>query len=89
MSAEHNLTNEELSKLFDNPFDLVNHAIGVAHHLVESGRELSDSSGKNCATQILKKMVKDHQGEEMSRQVLAFQATTPQEENKDHPQTDS
>lgn len=32
-------TNESLSKKFDNPFFLVNHAIALAENMIRSGRE--------------------------------------------------
>jgi len=58
MQKNKKLTNEELTKLFNNPFDLVNHAIDIAKHLVECGHELTDVGDKNSATIILKKSLK-------------------------------
>lgn len=80
MSQNQNLTNEKLTTLFDNPFDLVNHAIGVAHHVIESGRELGEGSDQNSASQILKKVLKERQSELQSQEIL--------EKEKQHPASD-
>ena len=34
------LTNEELTKLYSNPFELVSNAIDIAHQVVGAGKEL-------------------------------------------------
>ena len=39
MSNHKALTNEELNKHFENPFKMVNHAIKLAHQLIERGEE--------------------------------------------------
>lgn len=59
------LTNEELSKHFKNPFELVNHAIGVAKHLVQAGHDLTDAGDRNTASVILKRVLKERESEEL------------------------
>ncbi len=39
MKAKRNLTNEIVTKKFLNQFDLVNHAIAVAAHIIHAGRQ--------------------------------------------------
>ena len=39
MSNHKALTNEELNKRFENPFKMVNYAIGLAHDLIARGEE--------------------------------------------------
>lgn len=65
-----NLTNEELSKHFDNPFDLVNHAIGVAKHMVGSGHELADQSDRNAAVVVLKKVLKEQEFQKVNEELV-------------------
>ncbi len=85
MQKKKNLTNEELTKLFKNPFDLVNHAIDVAKHLVEAGHELTDVGDKNTATVILRKVLKDRQDEEKNEDLIEFEERESVSEDKDVP----
>ena len=39
MSNHKDLTNEQLNQRFENPFKMVNHAINLAHQLIERGEE--------------------------------------------------
>lgn len=39
MDIIDNLTNEEISKRFNNQFDLVNYAIGLATNMIQTGRD--------------------------------------------------
>jgi len=87
MAKNTNLTNEKLTKLFDNPFDLVNHAIGIAHQLIESGRELAEGSELNPATQILKKILKERQAEVQSQEMLDADKDVSSKSDKDLPDT--
>lgn len=43
MSLKNTLTNEKLSKRFDNPFALVNYAIGLAKIRVHRGEGLNSN----------------------------------------------
>lgn len=70
MAKHVNLTNEKLTDLFDNPFDLVNHAISMAQQVIASGKELGDSTDQNSATQILKRVLKERQAEVQSEKIL-------------------
>lgn len=79
------LTNEELTKHFTNPFELVNHAIEVARHLVRSGHELSDATDRNSATLILKKVLKEREFEEKSAQLKDLEQKGAHREDKDLP----
>lgn len=65
-----NLTNEKLSKLFDNPFELVNHAITLARAVIASGQGIGDGADRNSATQILKQILRDKQVEKQSQDLL-------------------
>lgn len=65
--SKKSLTNEELTKRFDNPFDLVNHAIDVAKHLVESGHELSEAQDRNSAVVVLKKVLKEQETQKQNQ----------------------
>lgn len=38
MERKDNLTNEKIKKRFDNQFDLVNYAIGIAKDMINAGR---------------------------------------------------
>lgn len=80
-----NLTNEELTKLYSNPFELVSNAIKIAHQVVGSGRELKDSTTKNVATQILNKILKDHETAEQSQEMLKKDHTPSASHGKDFP----
>jgi DNA-directed RNA polymerase subunit omega len=54
MERRKNLTNEIVTKKFQNQFDLVNYAISVATHLIESGRDTQAHSWtENPALQAL------------------------------------
>ncbi|MCH9632531.1 MAG: hypothetical protein S4CHLAM6_08690 [Chlamydiae bacterium] len=70
MIKKPDLTNEKLTKLFSNPFELVSSAINIAHQVVGSGRELKDGTNRNVASQILKKILKDHESEKQSAEML-------------------
>lgn len=70
------LTNEDLTRHFKNPFDLVNHAIGVAKHLVESGHELSEVNDRNSAVVVLKKVLKEQENEERNRALADLEDKT-------------
>lgn len=85
MAQNNNLTNEKLTKLFENPFDLVNHAINIAHQVIESGRELGEGSEQNAATQILKKVLKERQVEAQSEEILELDANATNPSDKDLP----
>lgn len=65
-----NLTNEKLSKLFDNPFELVNHAITLARSIIASGHGIGDGADRNSATQILRQILRDKQVEKQSQDLL-------------------
>ncbi len=65
-----NLTNEKLSKLFDNPFELVNHAIKLARSVITSGHGIGEGADRNSATQILKQILRDKQAEKQSQDLL-------------------
>ena len=84
MAQQKNLTNEKLTNLFENPFDLVNHAINMAHQMIESGKELGDNTDQNAATQILKKVLKERQAEKQSEEILRVEKT-PSLNDKDLP----
>lgn len=70
MAQEKQITNEKLKHLYENPFDLVNHAIKVAHHMVASGQLLSNNLDKNSATVVLKKVVKDKELDDCSLELV-------------------
>lgn len=70
MAKKTDLTNEKLTKLFSNPFELVSNAINIAHQVVGSGRELRDGTNRNVASQILSKILKDHETEKRSQEIL-------------------
>lgn len=70
MAKKTDLTNEKLTKLFSNPFELVSNAIKIAHQVVGSGRELRDGTNRNVASQILSKILKDHETEKRSQDIL-------------------
>ncbi len=54
MERRRNLTNEIVTKKFQNQFDLVNYAISVATNIIRTGREAHDSYGsENPALQAL------------------------------------
>lgn len=48
------LTNEEISKRYRSQFDLVNHAIRLASHLIQSGYEPSPAVAENIVNDVLK-----------------------------------
>lgn len=83
--SKKKLTNEELSKHFNNPFELVNHAIEVARHLVRSGHELSDATDRNSASLVLKKVLKERELEEKSIQLKEIEQKNAQREDKELP----
>lgn len=56
MSLKNNITNERLSKRFDNPFALVNYAIGLARAMVLRG----DGLEENPANEVLELIAKGH-----------------------------
>lgn len=70
MVKKNDLTNEKLTKLFNNPFELVSNAINIAHQVIGSGRELRDGTNRNVASQILNKILKDHETEKRSHEML-------------------
>lgn len=70
MTKKPDLTNEKLTKLFSNPFELVSTAINIAHQVVGTGRELKEGPNKNVASQILRKILKDHETEKQSEEML-------------------
>ncbi len=70
MLKQVTLTNEKLRGLFDSPFELVNHAIAIARHMIESGEGINDGMDKNPANRILNRMVKDREMEEKSKTLL-------------------
>ena len=55
--AESKLTNEILKKRYHNTFDLVNKAILLARHMIESGKDLTEGPNtKNQATRVLNEL---------------------------------
>ncbi len=85
MQKKKKLTNEDLTKLFDNPFDLVNHAIDVAKHLVQSGHELTEVGDKNSATIILKKVLKEREDAEKNDNLVEFEKRESLSDDKEIP----
>jgi hypothetical protein len=47
------LTNEQISKRFKSQFDLVNHAIRMAGHMIHSGHAPSPGSADNIVNDVL------------------------------------
>ena len=70
MTKKPDLTNEKLTQLFSNPFELVSTAINIAQQVVGTGRELKEGPNKNVASQILRKILKDHETEKQSEEML-------------------
>lgn len=85
MIKKKDLTNEQLTKLFKNPFDLVNCAIHIAHQVVGNGRELKEGVNKNIASQILCKILKDHETEKQSESMLEGEKHHHSSHDKDFP----
>lgn len=69
-----NLTNEELSRHFDNPFDLVNHAIHLAQHLIRSGHELTENQDRNSAAVVLKKVLREQENQKKSKELADLES---------------
>lgn len=70
MKKSKKITNEELAKHFSNPFELVNHAIDLARHLIHSGHELSETNDRNSASIVLKKVLKERDDEEKGEDLI-------------------
>ena len=85
MTKKNDLTNEKLTKLFSNPFELVSTAINIAHQVVGSGRELKEGPNKNVASQILRKILKDHESEKQSEEILEMEKNGSISNDKDFP----
>ena len=85
MTKKKDLTNEKLTKLFNNPFELVSSAINIAHQVVGSGRELKDGTDRNVASQILRKIVKDSETEKQSEEILEMEKNQTITNDKDLP----
>lgn len=54
MERRRNLTNEIVTKKFQNQFDLVNYAISIAANIIHSGRQ--GSLGENPALEALEEI---------------------------------
>lgn len=85
MPKTNKLTNEELTKHFSNPFELVNHAIDLAKNMVGGGHELSDLGDKNAAGIILAKVLKNRESEEKSEALMELEQKKSVAEDKDLP----
>ncbi len=59
MSKQNDLTNEKLGKEYGNSFELVNHAIKVAHRLILSSQVDTFGSGGNQVYNVLKQVLKE------------------------------
>ncbi len=53
MSLKNSLTNEELRERFDNSFQLVNYAIGIAREKILKGEELDSNPSSKILEMIL------------------------------------
>ncbi|MCH9633904.1 MAG: hypothetical protein S4CHLAM7_06380 [Chlamydiae bacterium] len=85
MTNRKKLTNEELTRQFKNPFELVNHAIKLAKHLVESGHELSELGDKNAASIVLKRVLKEKEDEEKNLELIQFENEETLSDDKELP----
>lgn len=64
MSLKNSLTNEQLSKRFDNPFALVNYAIGLAKIRVHRGEGLNSNPANDVLELIAKGLDRSEDEEE-------------------------
>lgn len=85
MSKKNDLTNEKLRNLYSNPFELVSSAINIAHQVIESGKELKEGPNKNMAAQVLKKILKDHETEKQSEEMMDLEKGQAHANDKDLP----
>lgn len=83
------LTNEQISKRFRSQFDLVNHAIRMAGHLIHSGHAPSPGSADNIVNDVLIdiKLGRDYyldeeEEEEEVDEVVIFSTEDEEEETK-------
>jgi hypothetical protein len=71
MELKDRLTNEAISKCFNNQFDLVNHAIGIAVDMIHAGRgPRVRTETENTALQVLEEILaeKDRFDKELSKE---------------------
>ena len=58
MESKDSLTNEIISKRFENQFDLVNYAIGIAQEMIHSGRgPRVKTDTENPALQVIEEII--------------------------------